>query len=32
VPGADDAGVEKVAVAGGRVLQGAGAEQERLAG
>ncbi len=32
VPGAEDAGVEKVAIAGGRVLQGADADEERLAG
>jgi DNA replication and repair protein RecF len=32
VPGADEAGVERVAVAGGRVLQTAGGESERAAG
>ncbi|HEX4691730.1 MAG TPA: DNA replication and repair protein RecF [Solirubrobacteraceae bacterium] len=32
VPGAEDAAVEKVAVAEGRVLQGADADDERLAG
>jgi DNA replication and repair protein RecF len=32
VPGAEEAGVEKVAVAEGRVLQGADADDERLAG
>jgi DNA replication and repair protein RecF len=32
VPGAEDAGVEKVAIAGGRVLQGADADEDRLAG
>ena len=32
VPGAEDAGVEKVAIAEGRVLQGADGGEERLAG